>query len=360
MSFAQSPAKQRAVRDFTLNILSAFLGDMHRLEKDNYDAARYSADGVDRSMTFETLRHAFCLQAFVAQQAAFFEAWQKLQDEDSKKLFLNLLRFNLAGHLHVRLPTRDPAYFGQTDCLCDLEVSPTKLNLPGDFHHYSFLWNGTPVKLDGVLADCLWKYAHRQYFYDRGGVRIAPEHGDHVIDAGACLGDTCLALAQAVGPKGWVYAFDVLEPHLAACRHNFAQNEGLAQFKLFDKGLSDKVCEASPSGTAPQAVNPGFSLIGQEACAFATTTIDRLVQKGEIERVDFIKMDIEGSEMAALRGAEQTLRRFKPKLAISAYHIFTHYFEIILFLDSLGLGYRFYVDHYTIHNEETVIYAVAG
>ncbi len=58
-------------------------------------------------------------------------------------------------------------------------------------------------------------------------------------------------------------------------------------------------------------------------------------------------MDIEGSEILALKGAERTIRRFKPKLAISIYHVFTHYFEAILFLHALNLGYRFHIEHYT-------------
>ena len=68
-------------------------------------------------------------------------------------------------------------------------------------------------------------------------------------------------------------------------------------------------------------------------------------------------MDIEGSELAALQGAEQTLRQFKPNLAISIYHKFADFFEIPSYLHGLGLGYRFYLDHYTIHAEETVLYA---
>jgi hypothetical protein len=50
------------------------------------------------------------------------------------------------------------------------------------------------------------------------------------------------------------------------------------------------------------------------------TTIDALVAKYQLERVDFIKMDIEGAEMAAIRGAAQTLRRFRPRMALATYH----------------------------------------
>ena len=49
-------------------------------------------------------------------------------------------------------------------------------------------------------------------------------------------------------------------------------------------------------------------------------TIDEVVTTLGLPRVDFIKMDIEGYEIPALKGACETLRRFAPKLAISAYH----------------------------------------
>jgi UDP-3-O-acyl-N-acetylglucosamine deacetylase len=50
------------------------------------------------------------------------------------------------------------------------------------------------------------------------------------------------------------------------------------------------------------------------------TTIDRIVAELNLPRVDFIKMDIEGAEIPALRGAHATLERYKPRLAIAAEH----------------------------------------
>jgi hypothetical protein len=48
--------------------------------------------------------------------------------------------------------------------------------------------------------------------------------------------------------------------------------------------------------------------------------LDEIVAQLKLERVDFIKMDIEGAERFALRGSEQTLKRFKPRMAIASYH----------------------------------------
>jgi FkbM family methyltransferase len=46
------------------------------------------------------------------------------------------------------------------------------------------------------------------------------------------------------------------------------------------------------------------------------TTLDKFVEDNKLERVDFIKADIEGAERDMLRGATNTLKTFAPKLAI--------------------------------------------
>ena len=68
-------------------------------------------------------------------------------------------------------------------------------------------------------------------------------------------------------------------------------------------------------------------------------------------------MDIEGSELNALRGAEKTIKKFRPKLAISLYHRQDDFITIPEYLNNLNVGYNFYLDHFTIHHEETVLFA---
>jgi|GEM_PF-6264835 len=64
------------------------------------------------------------------------------------------------------------------------------------------------------------------------------------------------------------------------------------------------------------------------------------------------------SEQNALKGAINTLKRFKPQLAISIYHNFADDFASIAnMLDELKLGYRFFLGHFSIHHEETVLFA---
>lgn len=72
----------------------------------------------------------------------------------------------------------------------------------------------------------------------------------------------------------------------------------------------------------------------------------------------YIKMDIEGAERVALQGGIETIKKYVPKLAISIYHRPRDWYEIIEFLDSLNLGYRFYVRHYDRTMSETILYCI--
>jgi hypothetical protein len=69
-------------------------------------------------------------------------------------------------------------------------------------------------------------------------------------------------------------------------------------------------------------------------------------------------MDLEGAEVQALTGAQATIEQFKPKLAICAYHKGDDLFMIPQTINAILPGYHFYLDHYTIHREETVLYAI--
>jgi FkbM family methyltransferase len=84
-----------------------------------------------------------------------------------------------------------------------------------------------------------------------------------------------------------------------------------------------------------------------------TETIDSL----KLERVSFIKMDIEGAELNALKGAEKTILRDKPKLAICIYHSHEDMVGIAEYIHKLVPEYKLYVRQYDFVTE-TVLYAI--
>lgn len=90
--------------------------------------------------------------------------------------------------------------------------------------------------------------------------------------------------------------------------------------------------------------------------SFPFVSIDDYVQEKNI-RVDVIKMDIEGGEGDALRGAEQTLRKFQPRLMISAYHRTDDLWVLREQIQKINPGYTFYFGHHTPVQWESVLYA---
>ena len=90
-----------------------------------------------------------------------------------------------------------------------------------------------------------------------------------------------------------------------------------------------------------------------------TITIDDYIKEKAIDdKVTFIKMDIEGAEMKALEGAQKTISRDKPKLAISVYHSADDLVDIPLYVKKLNPGYTIFFRHYSSTVCETVMYAV--
>jgi FkbM family methyltransferase len=100
----------------------------------------------------------------------------------------------------------------------------------------------------------------------------------------------------------------------------------------------------------------GVSRIADDGVTVNASTIDDEIP--ESERATFIKMDIEGAELKALRGAKRTISQNHPKLAISVYHkpqdIITLADEIL----KIDGSYKFYLRHYSLADGETVLYGI--
>lgn len=76
------------------------------------------------------------------------------------------------------------------------------------------------------------------------------------------------------------------------------------------------------------------------------------------DKATFIKMDIEGSELQALKGAKNTITKYKPKLAICIYHKPEDLIEIPKYIKNLVPEYKFYVRNHHFSAIETVLYAI--
>ncbi len=88
------------------------------------------------------------------------------------------------------------------------------------------------------------------------------------------------------------------------------------------------------------------------------TSIDNYFSNNNIKAPDLIKMDIEGAELPAIKGAMGVINKFRPQLAISIYHSDFDFVNIPIFLSENLTDYAYKLGHYSRDNSETVLYAI--
>lgn len=150
-----------------------------------------------------------------------------------------------------------------------------------------------------------------------------------------------------------IIGFEASKEAIKRCR-GVAEKLKINHFQLVEKG-----CYSKKGKMAFQDDYNSFVM----ACAHITSDGNNVIETDTIDNVlngnkaTFIKMDIEGSELEALKGAEYTLKTYKPRLAISLYHKSEDIFEIPQYILSVVPDYKLYIRHYTSDIWETVLYA---
>ncbi len=138
-----------------------------------------------------------------------------------------------------------------------------------------------------------------------------------LVDVGANVGVFTLYGAKRV-PNGAVHSFEPSRHHLGRLKRNIAAN-GFANVTVNDVGLSDRAAERTlaipPRGDGLHNTG-GASFFGVGADSgteeVRTVRLDDYVAERNLARLDAMKIDVEGAEFEVLRGAEETLRRFRP------------------------------------------------
>jgi FkbM family methyltransferase len=287
--------------------------------------------------------------------------YQRLVDDESRQLLVQLLSFRALGHRHVKLPMNNVHYWRAVESAERLALNSESIDLGWQgrkAYKMDLSSIGYQVKLFYVPFAIIFAFVLHQYECGLSDQVVKAKEGDVVIDAGGCYGDTALYFAHEAGENGRVYSFEFLPENLEIFERNISLNPELShrihlvKMPLWSKSGEQLFVEGTGPGTrvSPNASRP-------DAARLETITIDDMVRSEKLDRVDFIKMDIEGAELESLRGAENTIRQFRPKLAISVYHKLHDLWKIPLYIDSLGLGYRFALRHFTIHAEETILFA---
>lgn len=172
----------------------------------------------------------------------------------------------------------------------------------------------------GPAAGLLWQRHHRYvngYWIGHYELPIQEalkrelKPGHTFFDFGAHAGFFTLVAAQLVGPGGHCVAFEPLPENCASIREQIAVNS-LCPCSVVNEAISDSVGSAffSFSATALSTAHLGESRPRERQLAVKVTTVDGACVR--FGRPDFIKMDIEGSEIQALKAASHTLRHLRP------------------------------------------------
>lgn len=178
--------------------------------------------------------------------------------------------------------------------------------------------------------------------------KVKVEPGDIYLDCGAFIGDTALWAYEQGAAQ--VYSFEPGQDILDDLRTNLAKYnrpvENVVPFAVSDINTHEKL-RVMPNNNAGNNLlrtcryAASLDLSKCELQDVATVRLDDWCAANNVEPT-FIKMDIEGAELSALKGATEIIKKHKPKLAICLYHKFEDMWEIPLYIHSIVPEYKFY------------------
>lgn len=258
-------------------------------------------------------------------------AYDALQDDESRQIYACLVLYRCVGASYM------PAIFTEMVLMTLRNRLMEKGKDLGGYGNYDSNF---------FLGKSYFSLPHMQLLSSTDG-------GNEIfIDCGAYDGETIKGFIEfSEGKYDKIYSFEPIPGYYKNTLQNI-KNAGIQKVELIQKGVwsSKAVFNFTDAGQASRINDSGT--IPVEVVA-----IDEIIPKNE--KVTFIKMDVEGAEFEALKGAENTIRRCRPNLAICIYHKPTDVVEIPALITHFFSGYKFYIrHHHLILLEETVLYAL--
>lgn len=246
-----------------------------------------------------------------------------------------------------------------------------RINLVSSYADYSLfkafisehgLCSGYPISK--AFIPSLYTSNYESYLYFNNDV-LKLQDGDTLLDAGAFDGDSAYEFVEACRRQNLNHGRIICIEADAKNHQKLLANSSLpAKTEYVQRGLWSKktMLEFASSSetfvTEPRVISEETRSSKHGATdsdsLIETTTIDDILMGDPIH---FIKMDIEGAEIEALKGAVETLKLHKPKLAISVYHKPTDIYEIPLLVKRLCPDYKLFLRHLSSNLCETVLFA---
>lgn len=170
------------------------------------------------------------------------------------------------------------------------------------------------------------------------------------IDGGAYNGDTIDKFLCRVGSKfDKIYCFEPGKEQYEQLENKVSKYNFKNKISIYNKGLFSKNMGVGFSG-----IGTGFHMnINDNENEYRVISIDECNLNPTL-----IKLDVEGSELETLKGSIETLKKYKPNLAVCVYHKAVDILEIFECINNLGIKYKFYLRHHSKTINDTVLYAV--
>ena len=171
-----------------------------------------------------------------------------------------------------------------------------------------------------------------------------------VFDIGAFKGDTAYFFSKKCSNKARIYAFEPDENNykvLLKIKDKYKLNNVIASNILFSNSETE--------------INFLSMDLNRPAIKMKSTTIDKFVEENNIEKIDYIKMDVEGAERNILEGSIKTIKKFKPFLAIAIYHggklFMEDFYNIPIFIKNIiNEDYEYYIRTFHPAGLETILF----
>jgi FkbM family methyltransferase len=229
------------------------------------------------------------------------------------------------------------------------DVIKTQINFIRNYDysgHLNYLKNNNLLEKHTSLVN------HDEYFPE-GIIKLTED--EKFVDGGGFNGDTVREFVKRSNNKfDHIFSF---EPD----KNNY--NDLLAEVKSLDLKENKVTCYSKGLYSTnkklsfiQKGIGSSISENGNES--IEVVSLDSFLSESEKNKITYIKLDVEGAELEALKGMIKTIIQNKPKLAICVYHQMKDFWEIPYFIESLNLGYKIYFRQHCLGRTDTICYAV--
>ena len=268
-------------------------------------------------------------------------------------------------------------FYSISEILADTASQSVYINLIALYIASGFFSTAEQQEVFALINKTTWKqlekqaeeiknpYIRKDYIADRIDTWILEGYaygdicrassGDIVIDGGAYTGNTSFYFASLVGMGGRVYAFEPSKEifneleesvHLSNQKNiiptNYALSDfdGVSYFSVLQKASASRLSNEQTPYKVP------------------VISLDNFFINHNVEKIDFIKLDVEDNEAKVIIGAKNIIQKFCPKMAISIYHRVEDPITIPQLILSINPNYKFYIKHNSNRFNETVLFCV--